>query len=386
MRILLVHNRYQQAGGEDRVFERERALLQSAGHEVETYERHNCEISERGTAQTALDAIWSRQSHAEVSALIGRFRPDVLHAHNTFPLVSPSAFHAAHTQGVPVVQTLHNFRLACLNATLLRDSRPCRSCVGRVPWRGVAHRCYQGGIAQSAVLAASLTLHRVVGTYRSRIRTFIALTRSAREEFVAAGLPAERIVVKPNFVSETAACAARDRANVLYVGRLSPEKGIATLAEAARLLPDVRFVVAGTGPSKTELSGLRNVVLLGQLSPEAVLEQMRSARCLVMPSLWPEGMPMALLEAFSSGLPVIASDIGSLGEIVEPGLTGLLFQPGDAAGCAARITELLGDTASWEQMSMGAREQASDRFGPARNLELLEAIYSSCLAPDPALP
>jgi glycosyltransferase involved in cell wall biosynthesis len=386
MRILLVHNRYQQAGGEDRVFERERALLQEAGHEVETYERDNHEIGERGTARTALDAIWSRQSHAEAGALIARFRPDVLHAHNTFPLVSPSVFHAAQTQGVPVVQTLHNFRLACLNATLLRDGQPCRSCVGRVPWRGVAHGCYQGGIAQSAVLAASLTLHRIVGTYRSRIRTFIALTRSAREEFVAAGLPAERIVVKPNFVAASPAGTVQDRANVLYVGRLSPEKGIATLAEAARLLPDVRFVVAGTGPSEAALAGLRNVALLGQLSPEAVLEQMRSARCLVMPSLWPEGMPMALLEAFSCGLPVIASDIGSLGEIVEPEHTGLLFQPGDAAGCAARITDLIGDTARWARMSLGARAHAADRYGPARNLELLEMIYASCLNPEPALP
>ena len=377
MRVLLIHNRYLQAGGEDKVFERERDLLRNGGHEVMTYERNNSEISALGNARVAIDTIWSRQAHSEIGQLIDKFRPDVLHAHNTFPLVSPAAFHAAHAHSVPVVQTLHNFRLMCLNATFIRDSATCRSCVGKVPWRGVAHRCYQGRFAQSAVLATSITVHRLAGTYKDRIGTYIALTNAARNEFVSAGLPASRIVVKPNFVPENRDLKPRPRANVLYVGRLSPEKGIATLAAVARAMPSLQFTVAGSGPSASSLSDIPNVTILGQLSPGAVLEQMRAAKCLVMPSHWPEGMPMTLLEAFSCGLPVVASDIGSLSELVEPGLTGLLFPVGDSSACSKQISTLLGNSALWEQISAEARARAFQIYGPASNLRMLEAIYAA---------
>jgi glycosyltransferase involved in cell wall biosynthesis len=381
MRILLIHNRYLQAGGEDRVFERERDLLSNGGHDVEVYERNNLEIVKRGKAQVAIDSLWSRQTYSDVSALANRFRPDIVHAHNTFPLVSPAAFYAAEDRGVPVVQTLHNYRIACLNATLLRDGNECRSCVGRVPWRGVVHRCYQGGLAQSAVLAASLTLHRLLGTYRDKIRSFIALTQYARNEFIAAGLPASRIVVKPNFVAEADARSDNRSNTVLYVGRLSVEKGISTLAAVAKRLPDVQFMVAGSGPDESSLSTLANVTLLGHLAPNAVRDQMLTARCLLIPSHCPEGMPMTLLEAFACGLPVVASDIGSLRELIEPRQTGLLFPVGDSAACGERLSSLLQDHALWQSISDEVRVRAKACYGPARNLRMLEAIYAACDAP-----
>jgi glycosyltransferase involved in cell wall biosynthesis len=244
------------------------------------------------------------------------------------------------------------------------------------------HRCYQGGFAQSAVLAASLTVHRLAGTYRHLVRTYIALTNAARDEFVSAGLPAARIVVKPNFVAQPQPQCERLRANVLYVGRLSPEKGISTLAAVATKMPQVRFLVAGSGPSESLLSSLPNVTLLGQLAPAAVLEEMRTAKCLLMPSHCPEGMPMTLLEAFSCGLPVVASDIGSLAELVEPGLAGLLFPVGDSTACAEQISTLLTDQPLWDRINDEIKTRAIEQFGPGQNLKMLETIYSACRTPE----
>ncbi len=379
MRILLVHNRYRQRGGEDLVFEREAQLLREAGHEVQAYERHNDEIDGIGAASLAAQTIWSKRTVAEVGALAARFRPDVAHVHNTFPLISPSVYPALRRAGVPIVQTLHNYRLACLNAMLLREGRPCEDCVGRLPWRGVLRKCYRDSASQSAVLAATLAVHRQRRIYR-HVDRFIALTAFARGLFVRAGVPAEKIVVKPNFVPDRGRPPEGRREGVLYVGRLSEEKGIAVLAQAARLAPQVRIDVIGDGPCAGMLEGIPNVRMHGRRSSEEVRRAMTAARFLVVPSLWYEGFPMTIAEAYEAGLPVIASDIGSLGEVVRNGVTGISVPAADAGALSAQLAEntALGEKA--RTMSASARAEYENDYCPSIVLGMLESVYRDARA------
>lgn len=378
MRILLVHNRYRQRGGEDLVFEREAQLLRDAGHEVQAYERHNDEIDGIGAASLAAQTIWSKRTVAEVGALAARFRPDVAHVHNTFPLISPSVYSALKRAGVPIVQTLHNYRLACLNAMLLRRGSPCEDCVGRLPWRGVLRRCYRDSAAQSAVLAATLAVHRERTIYR-HVDRFIALTEFARGVFVRAGVPAAKIVVKPNFVPDRGKPPEGPREGVLYVGRLSEEKGIAVLAQAARLAPQVQIDVIGDGPCAGLLEGIPNVRMHGRRSSEEVRRAMTAARFLVVPSIWYEGFPMTIVEAYEAGLPVIASGIGSLAEIVEDGGTGFHVRPGDAEALARSIAENAVSSDTIRTYGLRARMQYEFLYSPITALATLEHLYRTVL-------
>lgn len=378
MRILLVHNRYRQRGGEDLVFEREAQLLRDAGHEVETYERHNDEIDRIGTARLAAQTIWSTRTVAEVGALAARFRPDVAHLHNTFPLISPSVYPTLKRAGVPIVQTLHNYRLACLNALLLRKGNPCEDCVGRLPWRGVLRKCYRDSARQSAVLATTLAAHRERTMYR-HVDRFIALTRFARDLFVRAGVPAGKIVVKPNFVPDRGPPPEGSREGVLYVGRLSQEKGIAVLAQAARLAPQVQIDVIGDGPCAAMLEGIPNVQMLGRRSGEEVRRAMTVARFLVAPSVCYETFGMVIVEAYEAGLPVIASNIGALGEIVRDGVTGLCVPAADAGALSARLAEASRLSAKSGAMGASARVEYESRYRPPIVLGMLESAYRDAI-------
>jgi glycosyltransferase involved in cell wall biosynthesis len=230
-RVLLVHNGYQQRGGEDAVVDAELALLRGAGHAVEVYRRANDEIAAMPRTRLLADTLWSRRTGAEVDAIVARFRPDVVHVHNTHPLISPSLHWAAARARVPVVQTLHNFRLLCPQGMLLRDQRVCEDCVGHLAWRGVVHRCYRDSAVQTGVIAATVSLHRAIGTWRHKVRRYIALNAFCRDVFVRGGLPPERVVVKPNFV-DVAPTPEVARERGLFVGRLSVEKGVGVLAQA----------------------------------------------------------------------------------------------------------------------------------------------------------
>src|SRR5450830_1369347 len=231
MRILFIHNAYQHRGGEDSVVKAEIDLLRSHGHVVEIYGRHNDEIAAIPRLSLAGQTLWSGITVDDVARLINSFNPDVIHVHNTFPLISPSLYWAANRARLPIIQTLHNFRLLCPQAMFLRESKVCEDCLGKVPWRGVVRGCYRGSPAQSLVLASMVTLHRVIGTWRNKVTRYIALNEFCRQKFIEGGLPAERIVVKPNFVDSPASVEA-SREGFLFVGRLSVEKGLSTLAKA----------------------------------------------------------------------------------------------------------------------------------------------------------
>ena len=379
--ILVVHNAYQQRGGEDAVVEAEIDLLRSRGHAVAEYRRSNDDLNAMGRGQAAMQTLWSTQTSSEVAALIAAQRIDVLHVHNTFPLISPSVYWAAAKANVPVVQTLHNFRLVCPQALMLRNDAPCEDCVGHVPWRGVLHGCYRGSKAQTGVLAGMVTLHRGLGTWRHKVTRYIALNEFCRQKFIAGGLPADRIVVKPNFVDAGPAPAPGERRGVLYVGRLSQEKGIGVLADAMRRLGgSVPLDVVGTGPQADLLVGLEGVTLHGAQPGAQVMAMMRRARMLVMPSIWYENFPRTLVEAFGCGLPVVASRLGAMATLVDDGHDGLLFEAGSGEALAAALQSLAADPARCAALGHAARQTYEARLTPEANYRQLTGIYAEAVA------
>lgn len=374
VRVLVVHSAYQHRGGEDTVVESEVALLRQYGHEVETYFRSNDEIAGMSQLSIARQTLWSDRTSDDVMALCSSFRPEVVHAHNTFPIISPSLYWAADRIKVPVVQTLHNFRLMCLNALYLREGRVCQDCTGKLPWRGVVRGCYRGSKPASAVLCGMLGLHRALGTYQKKVTRYIALNEFCRGKFIEGGLPAERIVIKPNFV---AGGAPQDvpRSGLLFVGRLSQEKGLVSLAAAMRKLPSVNLRVAGDGPDESTFSNLDNVLLLGALKKHDVRLEMNRAIALVVPSICFETFGLVVIEAFASSCPVIASRTGALAELVDDGVTGLLFEPGNAADLSEKIDWALRHPAEMAAMGAAARVRFEREFSPAANHQRLLAIY-----------
>lgn len=377
-RILLVHDHYQQRGGEDEVFAAEGDLLQSRDHVVERYVVHNDTIPRRSRAGVAKDTIWNGRVYDDVRRIVRRERPYVAHFHNTFPLISPAAYYAANAEGVPVVQTLHNYRLICPNALLFRDGHVCEECPGKaVAWPGVVHACYRQSRSATAATVAMLAVHRVAGTWERAVAIYIALTEFARRKFVAAGLPAARIAVKPNFLSADPGPGDHTGAFALFAGRLAPEKGLPTLLEAWRILGG-RFPlkVVGTGPlASLMVRRPHNVEWLGAQPRGEVLALMQRATFLVFPSEWYEGFPMALVEAFATGLPVVASAHGSIADIVDDGATGRHFQPGDACDLAAKVDWALSHPKERAAIGRRARLEFESKYTAARNYSSLMHIY-----------
>lgn len=379
LRILFVHNSYQQRGGEDSVVDDEIRLLREHGHEVELYQRDSHDIESIGKLAMALNTLWSVRSVREVLAVLTRFRPDVIHVHNTFPLISPSLYWAAARRQVPVVQTLHNFRLLCPQAMLLREGKVCEDCVGELPWRGVVRRCYRGSLPQSAALAGILVLHRGLGTYTDKVTRYIALNDFCREVFIRGGLPVNRVCVKPNFVGDPG-LGSSTRQGFLYVGRLSAEKGVATLVAAFAALPGQLCEVIGTGPAAGGIGRVPNLKMAGWRESAYITERMKDSLALVMPSLWYENFPRTLVEAFACGLPVIASRLGAMAALIQDGKTGLLFEPGNAADLAAKTTWAKAHPDEMRDMGEAARREYELKYTPQHNLNKLLAIYHEAMA------
>lgn len=374
-RVLFIHNRYQQRGGEDEVVDSEIRLLRDRGHVVELYQRDNHEIPEHGMVRTAAGSIWSGYTWRCIQRELSHFQPDVVHVHNTFPLISPSVYWGAARYHIPVVQTLHNFRLFCVQAMFLRNGSVCEDCLGSVPWRGVVRGCYRGSRPQSGALAVSLATHRMLGTFRSKVSRYIALNEFCKDKFAQGGLPRERICVKPNFV-DVPCVPDGPRQGALFVGRLSPEKGADVLARAVSGMRDLQLTVIGTGPEQSRLAMVPGVRSLGWQDQETVHDQMRAASYLVMPSVWYENFPRTLVEAFACGLPVIASRIGALAELIEPGRTGLLFEPGSPESLQQALAWAEQNPDRMREMGTQAREVYERNYTAARNYDTLVSIYA----------
>ncbi|HMT80001.1 MAG TPA: glycosyltransferase family 4 protein [Azonexus sp.] len=379
MKVLFVHNAYQHKGGEDSVLEAEGSLLSNRGHAVEYFTRQNDEISQLSRVSVAMQTFWSSPVARDFEARLRSFKPDVVHVHNTFPRISPAVYWVAAKLGVPIVQTLHNFRLMCPQAMFLREGKVCEDCLGKLPWRGALRGCYRDSRLQSTVLASMVSLHRGLGTWQNKVTRYIALNEFCRNKFIEGGLPAERILIKPNFVDFLPPIAV-DRSDFLFVGRLSAEKGIDTLVAAASMVHSAKVHVAGSGPEAGLLDAASNINALGARSHDEVRALMCHAIALVMPSIWYETFGMVAIEAFAAGLPVIASRLGALAVLIEDRVTGLLFEPGDPHSLAEAMRWALEHPAEMAAMGMAARAKYEANFTAEQNYRQLMTIYEGAIA------
>ena len=387
MKLLLCHNHYQQAGGEDEVFAAESALLESFGHQVVRYAVHNDRIADTGRARLAVDTLWNRDSHRQIRRLIRRERPDVVHFYNTFPLLSPSVYYAARAESCPVVQSLHNYRLMCPNAIFYREGRICEDCLGKfVPWNGVLHKCYRGDRGASAVVASMLVGHRLLGTWKRTVDIYVAgMTEFVREKFRAGGIPVDRLVLKPNFVFPDPGEGDGDGGYALFAGRLSPEKGVATLLEAWARLPEGRsLLILGDGrmAPEVEQAAARHpgIEWLGRKSLDETYALLKRAAFLICPSEWYEAMPRVIMDSFAVGTPVLASKVGAMADVVHDGLEGLHFRTGDAEHLAERASWLFEHPDERSKMRAAARAEYLDHYTAEKNHEMLMDVYRRALA------
>jgi len=385
MKILFVHNCYQQAGGEDNVVAAEAKLLAGHGHDVELWSVDNKDLPTgiSGKIKTALATSYSFASRAIARDKLQRFKPDVVHVHNFFPQISPSIYDACLEEGVPVVQTLHNYRLICPGAMLMRQGNICEQCITGSPYQAAWYGCYRGSKLGSLVVAHMVAQHRKQGTWQHKVNRFIALTEFAKSKFVATGFPADKIAVKANFLHDPlqAPRINSDTPNfALFVGRISEEKGINTLLQAWSTLDDkAQLKVAGTGPLDGLLVGKSNVVALGRQSSDEVSRLMQQAAFLVLPSEWYEGFPLVLVEAFAHGLPVLASRLGSMADIIKDGETGVLFTPVDADDLANKAKWLLDNPQQVKKLGDNARRVFLEKYTAEQNYAELIAIYKDAV-------
>jgi len=379
MKILVAHNAYQQSGGEDAVVDAEVTLLRGYGHDVEVYRRHNDELNTMPKARAALSAIWSHQSARELGDVCEIFQPDLIHAHNTFPLISPSFSWMAARRNIPVVQTLHNFRLLCPQAMFLRNGRVCEDCLGNLPWRAITRKCYRDSVLQSAVAVGMIAAHRSIGTYRNRITRYIALNAFCRDKFIQGGLPADRFRIKPNFVASRHIPTWKNRAGGLFAGRLAPEKGLDVLIGAIGKSNSTPIRVVGSGPLEDMVRQAFKGNYLGAKTHAQVLELMQTARFLVTPSLCYETFGLTVVEAFSCGTPVIASRHGAFADLIEDGVTGLLFTPGDASDLSKKIAWSESHPEAMLKMGQAARIEYETKYTPQRNYKMLIEIYEDAV-------
>lgn len=385
MRILSVHNGYQIRGGEDESRQAEENLLRSYGHEVEAYEINNDLVSSISPAKLAFRTLWSQETYKDVGQLLSSNHYDLVHVQNFFPLISPSVFYAAKSINIPVIQTLRNYRLICPNALFFRDGGVCEDCLGKaIPYPSVMHSCYRDNSAASAVTASMLVVHRFLKTWQKKIDGYIALTEFARNKFIEAGFPGNKIHVKPNFVSPDPNVGQELGGYALYVGRLSVEKGLDTLLKAWEMLNySIPLKVVGDGPLADQVKAATqksdNVEWLGRQPINEVYDLMGNARFLVFPSKWYETFGRVAVEAFAKGTPVIASNIGAIAEIVDSGRTGLLFKAGNHSDLAAKVNELINDEHRLAMMRNQARDEFVNKYTAKKNYEVLVNIYSKYL-------
>jgi glycosyltransferase involved in cell wall biosynthesis len=389
MKIVLVHNTYQWPGGEDVIVNQELDLLRSAGHQVLEYRRSNHEIVNDTVLHQitlAQRAVWSNDTFQDFRALLRREKPDVVHVHNTFVMISPSIYWACAKENVPVVQTLHNFRLFCPQGTFLRDGKICEECTQHSLLRSLAYRCYHGSKLASGAAALVSAAHRRAGTWNHKINCYIALSQFARKKFAQGGLPPEKLLVKPNFVYPDPGPRTSPGDCALFVGRFTPEKGLPTLLSAwPQINTHVPLVIVGDGPLRESLeaqaaqSSHSSVIFRGYLSRHETLETLKRAKFLLYPTECYEQAPVTILEAYACGVPVIASSLGPIEEVVEDGRTGLLFRPRDAAHLAEKIQWALTHEEHLESMGKTARAKYETHYSGEVNYRRMMEIYDGVI-------
>lgn len=402
MRVIVAHNFYQQPGGEDQVFAAECRMLEQHGHDVTRLEVHNDDVAYMGKLALARATFWNKDSYDRVRALVREKRADVVHFHNTFPLLSPAAYYAARAEGAAVVQSLHNYRLLCAGATLFRNGTVCEKCVGsKVNLPAAVYGCYRGSRATSAVTGAMLAGHRLAGTWNRAVDLYLTLSDFARSKFIRGGFEADRIVTKPNCVDPDPKQGAGKGHYALFAARLTEEKGIATLLDAWKLIGrSLPLKIVGDGPLmevvREAARTMPGVEYLGRRPMDEVHRLMGNAKLVVVPSIWYEGMPLTIIEAYATGTPVLASRLGAMAELVEHDKTGWLVTPGRAAHMAAQVACLLTlPEQKWNAVRAAARRRYEASFTAGAIYARLMSAYQlaiqrrhlqSSVGATPALP
>jgi glycosyltransferase involved in cell wall biosynthesis len=389
MKVMVVHNRYrsEQPSGENRVVDQETRLLVSAGVEVSVHERSSDEIASMSSLDRAMlpaRVVWSDRERRSMRKAVRLARPDVVHVHNTFPLLSPSILVACAEERVPVVMTLHNFRLACANGSLFRDGRPCERCVGRRPWAAVGYGCYRDSRAMTLPVAAMIAVHGSIGTWTRHVSRFIVMSEFGRRMMVRVGLPPHKLIVKPNSVEEPAVRRSGPGEHLLFLGRLAPEKGLDLLASAwSTTGATMPLLIAGEGPLRDPVerwaATTPGVRFLGRRTPQECGLLLSRARGLVVPSRWYETFALVAVEAFAAGVPPIAPRHGPFPDLIDEGRNGFLFEPGDAVGLSRAIGRLARDEALATRTGNAARASYEQRFTGQHNLAALLSVYEDAI-------
>ena len=390
MKIMMVHNIYQQRGGEEVVFESEKRLLEQNGHEVTAYVRSNLELQNASWLDRVALAprmIWSPQSRREFAALLDCDRPEVVHIHNTFMVISPSIYSACSERQIPIVQTLHNFRLLCPAANFFRQGEVCEVCVDHTLLASIRHGCYRNSRGATAGVAAMLAFHRALDTWRTSVSRFIVLTAFARDKFIASGFAPEKLTVKPNFADFDPGERTGADDYAVFVGRLDGPKGVRVLLDAWKKLPvPYPLQIVGDGPQRAAMEAqirnfqLSSITLRGQLSRAQTLEVLKRARFSLVPSIWYEGFPMSVVEAFACCTPLLCSRLGALAENVEHNCTGLHFNPGDAQDLALAVEWAWTHASDLQVMGRAARRKYEMAYTAKQNYAQLMHIYEQALA------
>jgi glycosyltransferase involved in cell wall biosynthesis len=383
MKILMVHNSYLVPGGEDECFFQECRLLQTHGHDVMTYVRDNKIIEKTPLWKIALQTLWSIEDYQKIRNILRKEKPNLIHVQNTFPLISPSIFYAAHHEGIPTVLSLQNYRLYCLNAYFFRDGQICENCINQsIPWSGIRHRCYRKSLLGSIVLASLIALHRLLRTYQREVDAFITVTEFAKQKFANHGIPDQKIHVRANFITSPPTFSKDRESFFLYIGRLSPEKGIEVLLNAWKQLDHrIELKIAGSGPLEKQVQEAAmqqsNIEYLGQQPIQEIYRLLSRAQALIFPSLWYEGMPRTIVEAFAQGTPVIASKLGAMATMIEDQVTGLHVEPGNAVSLTNAILWLIDHPHDLDTMRQAVQKDFQTKYTAMQNYDRLLEIYDA---------
>ncbi|BAU66919.1 glycosyl transferase group 1 [Stanieria sp. NIES-3757] len=385
MRILTIHNYYQQSGGEEQIFNTEVNLLHSRGHEVWCYTLNNDQIRKINLLELTKRTLWNGEVYQQLRALVRQEKPDLAHFHNTFPLISPAAYYALKDEGIPVVQTLHNYRLLCPNALFFRNGRICQDCLDKpLPLPGIIHGCYRGSRGASAMVASMISFHSWFGTWSKAVDRFIVYSQFAMDKFIQGGLPLDKLAFKTNFLHPAPLPGEGKGGYALFVGRLSVEKGLGVMLDAWRQLGGkIPLKILGDGPMSglvTEaMQEMPEIEWLGRRSLEEVYEVVGDAAFLIFPSEWYETFGMVAIEAFAKGTPVVGSNLGAIAELIDHERTGLLFRPSDPTDLATQINWLLARPQKLRQMRQEARAEFEAKYTASENYKRLMEIYQSVL-------
>ncbi len=388
MKVLQVHNFYKIRGGECSVVDAERALLESHGHEVMTYYRDSRDIDNLGMldkARMLLSVPYNKSVEKDLVVAVRKNRPDVAHVHNVFPMLTTALYKALNSCGVPVVQTIHNFRFLCPNGQFYVHGHICEDCQKQSYFSAVKKKCMQDSVPVSAVYAAAIS-----HAWRSRILPnsidrYIALNQFFAQRLIDAGVPSSRVRILGNFIAESEVSVSPKLGYVLYLGRLSKEKGLRTLLAAWEHIEGVTLKIAGSGPMSQEIEGLiahrqlENVQLLGHVSGDEKQNLIKHAICMVVPSEWYENFPISVVEAMSLGTPVVASNIGGLPEMVEHEKTGLIFEPGNRVALEAALYAIIMDQEMAGRLAVNSLGAARDLFGSRKHYDGLMNVYTEAV-------